>query len=219
MDDFKKITYGVLTGFAVLMVVWLLFIFVNACGFDPACRKSETPVVGTPIPTLSAAHISMAPNTDGAGEFNKCQVKAMDLLGAWVDAGSPEADAFEFTDLKGTPCQATFADVSPLLSESQLWFQGSLSCTSCHNTAFKEGMGGLDLTSYAGILAGSQRASVDVPQGKDILGGDWQSSVLFKTLTLTENLPVGHPTADQANGLIVYAGSPVPPEVAPTATP
>ncbi|MEW5940916.1 MAG: hypothetical protein AB1750_14695, partial [Chloroflexota bacterium] len=75
---------------------------------------------------------------------------------------------------------------------------------------------GLDLTSYAGILAGSQRESAEQAKGADVLGGgDWEASLLYQTFMLAE-VPLGHPTADQANGLIVYAGSPVPP---PTATP
>jgi mono/diheme cytochrome c family protein len=55
MDDFKKITYSVLGGFAVLMVVWLGFIFVNSCGLDVTCQKGAAPIYGTPIPTLIPA--------------------------------------------------------------------------------------------------------------------------------------------------------------------
>ncbi|MBL1172673.1 MAG: hypothetical protein HND45_09750, partial [Chloroflexi bacterium] len=40
MEDFKKIIYAVLAGFAVLMVVWLGFLFFSACGFDFACRRA-----------------------------------------------------------------------------------------------------------------------------------------------------------------------------------
>jgi hypothetical protein len=214
MDDFKKIMYGVLVGFAVLMVVWLLFILVSSCGFDLSCQQAAMSFDGTPVPTLSAARLSSAPKVEGAGEFNKCQVRAMDLLGAWVDAGYPETEAFEFTDANGAPCLGAYAsDIAPLFSESQLWFAGSLSCTSCHNDAFKPDLGGLDLTAYAGILAGSQRESAKQAKGNDILGGGvWADSVLYQTFMLTENIPLGHPTFDQANGLIVYAGEPVPPE-------
>ncbi len=215
MDDFKKITYGVLGGFALLMVVWLGFIYVSSCGLDITCRKGAQPVFGTPIPTLSAAHIPSAPKTGGAGEFNKCEVKAMELVGAWVDAGYPETDPFLFADVSGNPCEGTFdADIMPLFSESNVWFPASLSCTSCHNAAFKEGLGGLDFTSYTGILAGSGRASADIARGEDILGGGyWLNSRLYQSLSLTENIPSGHPPVEYpAADLVIYAGVHVSPE-------
>ena len=226
MDDFKKILYGVLVLFAVGIVVWLGFLFVNSCGFDVKCTRAQVPLV-TPIPTLVPAKMPAATPGGGAGAFSKCTVKAMSLLGAWVDAGYPESDSFPFADVNGNPCAGTYqADIAPLLNESNLWFPASLSCTSCHNTAFKEGLGGLDLTSYAGILAGSQRASADVPKGNDILGGgNWENSALFTNLSLTENIPPGHPTLDHPVGdLIVYAGAHVPPPTptdapTPVATP
>ncbi|MEW5941935.1 MAG: hypothetical protein AB1750_19905, partial [Chloroflexota bacterium] len=129
MDDFKKIMYGVIAGFAALIVVWLLYLFISSCGFDVTCKKGAAPIEGTPVPTLSAAHVS-APEMGMAGEFNKCQVKALDLLAAWVNADYPETEAFEFTDLRGVRCAGTYeADIKPLLVESQLWFHASLSCT------------------------------------------------------------------------------------------
>jgi mono/diheme cytochrome c family protein len=55
MDDFKKIIYAVLVGFAVLMVVWLGFLFLNSCGFDFSCQKAVKLPAETPIPTLIPA--------------------------------------------------------------------------------------------------------------------------------------------------------------------
>jgi mono/diheme cytochrome c family protein len=54
-DDFKKIIYSVLTGFAVLMVVWLVFLFLSSCGLDFSCEKAVHLPAGTPIPTLIPA--------------------------------------------------------------------------------------------------------------------------------------------------------------------
>ena len=231
-DDFKKIFYRVLIAFVALIVIFVSFTFIWSCGLDFSCKQGTPPPAGTPIPTLIPATLP-APITDGVPDaFGKCQVKAMDLLGAWVDAGYPESVAFPFTDLDGNPCEGTFrGDIQPLLGESNLWFPASLSCTSCHNTAFKEGTGGLDLTSYAGILAGSQRESADVPKGMDILGGNWADSLLFQTLSLTENIPLGHSPLDYPEvDLVIYAGAhvlpptptdvPIPTEApSPTATP
>jgi hypothetical protein len=217
MDDFKKLMYGVVIGFVVVVVVFVSFTFLWSCGLDFSCRQASPLVERTPIPTLSAAHISSAPITTGAGEFDKCQVRAMDLLGAWVEAGAPETDAFAFTDMRGVACQAGFsADVYPLLNESQVWYPRALSCTSCHNGSLSAiRSGGLDLSTYAAILAGSGRESADVAKGKDILGS-WLTSRLYLSLTMTENVVVGHPTMEQANTLVVFAGSPAPqPEATP----
>jgi len=212
MDDFKKLLYGVLIGFVLLIVGFVSFAFIWSCGLDFSCEQAKPIPLGTPVPTLIPATLP-APKTDGVPDaFGKCEVKALDLLGAWIAAGSPESDAFPFTDLGGNPCEATFsADVLPLFSESQLWFPASLSCTSCHNDAFAERSAGLDLTSYAGILAGSRRASADA-KGTDILGGDWTNSLLYLTLTQTDSImdghsPLDHPAAD----LVIYAGAHVLP--------
>ena len=215
-DDFKKILYRVLIGFVLLLVVFVSFIFIWSCGLDFSCKQAAPAVVGTPIPTLSAAHISSAPQTDGAGEFNKCQVRAVDLIGAWVEAGTPESDPFEFTDANQVPCQATFeADIFPLLNESQVWFQGALSCTSCHNDALDaKRSAGLDLSTYAAILAGSGRESADVAKGSDILGS-WYTSKFYLSLTMNENVIFGHPSFDQTDTLIIFAGSPLPPPATP----
>ena len=217
MDDFKPLIYRILIGFVALIVVFVSFAFIWSCGLDFSCKKAQPPVVGTPIPTLAAAHISSAPKTDAA-EFNKCQVRAVDLIGAWVDADAPQTDSFEFTDMNGVLCQGAFeADIMPLFNESQVWYRGSLSCTSCHNSALdSKRSGGLDMSTYAAILMGSGRESVEA-QGASILSGGWKGSKLFLAFNAEgDALVVGHPTLAQANALIVYAGSPVPP---PTATP
>ena len=213
MDDFKKILYSVLTAFAVIIVIFISFTFIWSCGADFSCKQAAPPPAGTPVPTLIPATLP-APTNGIPDAFDKCSVKAMDLLGAWVDAGYPETDPFPFLDVNGNSCEGTFsADVMSLLGESNVWFPASLSCTSCHNTAFEAGTGGLDLTTYAGILAGSQRASADAAKGNDILGGGkWTDSLLFRTLNLTADIPVGHPPLDYpAADLVIYAGAHVLP--------
>lgn len=231
MDDFKKITYGILIAFAALIVVFVGFTFIWSCGLDFSCRQAAPLVDRTPVPTLIPATLPASLTGGVADEFGKCTVKAMDLLGAWVGAGYPETSAFPFEDVNGNPCEGTFGvDIMPLLVESNLWFPASLSCTSCHNSALKEGMAGLDLTSYDGILAGSQRASAEVTKGNDILGdGVWENSTIFLSLTALENIPVGHPPlVYPVTDLVVYAGAhvlpPTPTDLpflaeTPTATP
>lgn len=215
-DDFKKLLYSVIVGFILTVVVFITLNFLWSCGFDLKCHKAVA-VSGTPIPTLIPATLP-APITDGIpNAFEKCTVKAMDLLGAWADAGAPETDPFAFADVSGNPCQGTFeADIWPLLNENNVWYPASLSCTSCHNTAFEPNTGGLDLTSYAGIMAGSQRESADVATGTPILASSWTASSLYQTLSLTENIPLGHPTMKHPVAeLVVYAGVHAQPESTP----
>jgi hypothetical protein len=219
MDDFKKLLYGVLISFALLIVGFVSFTFIWSCGLDFSCKQAAPPPAGTPVPTLIPATLP-APKTDGVPDaFGKCEVKALDLLGAWVEAGSPESDAFPFADTNGNLCEGSFAgDIQPLFSESQLWFPASLSCTSCHNDALAERSAGLDLASYAGILAGSRRASADA-KGTDILGGDWTNSLLYLTLTQADSIVDGHPPQTYpAADLVIYAGAHVPPPT-PTMAP
>jgi mono/diheme cytochrome c family protein len=55
MDDFKKLLYGVLVGFALLIVGFVSFAFIWSCGLDFSCKQASPPPVGTPIPTLIPA--------------------------------------------------------------------------------------------------------------------------------------------------------------------
>ncbi len=66
-------------------------------------------------------------NRDGpAVDVNGTEVRAVDLIADWVDAGAPEIDAFG--DYGGT----FDANVLPLFTEDGAWFEGSQACTGCH---------------------------------------------------------------------------------------
>ena len=55
------------------------------------------------------------------------EMTAVELLAAWVEAGAPETDAFGDYD-------AVFeANVLPLFTEAELWYDDAPSCTSCHH--------------------------------------------------------------------------------------
>jgi len=208
-DDFKRIMFTVIGLFLLVVVGWISILFLSACGPHLDCPRERTLnlTVRTPVPSLVPGTLPPQSAHGRPGDFNKCAVKALDLLGAWVSAGSPESDAFAFEDVNGNPCEATFAaDVQPLFSQSQVWFPASLSCTSCHNSALQNG--GLDLTSYAGVLAGSGRAALEVTHGRNILGaGNWPSSILYEVLLRVENIPTGHPPLGySAPNLVIFAG-------------
>jgi len=133
---------------------------------------------------------------------------AVSLIGAWVSSGYPERDVFTFTDIDGLTCEATYGeDVEPLFLESNLWYPGSLSCASCHNADLTVSSAQMDMTTYAGLLAGSRRTSPDA-KGNDVLGGgDWEASLMYDVLYVRKYMPLGRPPEVPAEGPVVFAGT------------
>jgi hypothetical protein len=215
-DDVKRYIYGAVTVFLVGVLAWLSIIFVNACGFSLACNRGNALPESTPIPTLIPATLpAMEMVSAPAAASDKCYVAGADLIGAWVDAGSPEADVFQFTDANGVNCESTFEDVLPLFTQSNLWYSGSLSCSSCHSVTLAVSPAQLDLSSYEGILAGSRRVD-DASKGTDILGGGaWKSSLLYQFLVETKADVPGHDAA-LSSDLMIHVGTPLPTEATPT---
>jgi hypothetical protein len=207
-DDVKRYIYGALIVFLVGVLAWLGIVFVNACGLSLICNRGNALPETTPIPTLIPATLpAMEMNLDPVAASDECHVAATDLVGAWVEAGSPETDAFEFTDVTGKTCEAAFEDVFPLFTQSNLWYSGSLSCISCHSVDLTISPAQLDLSSYEGILAGSRRAD-EASKGTDILGGGaWESSLLYQFIAESTDVP-GHDAA-LSSGLMVNAGIPL----------
>ena len=212
-DDVRKIILGTLAGFLVLVTVWVGFLFVVGCGGSLECAKAEPTPVRTAIPTLIPASLP-TPELGAAQAVSlKCRVGATALLGAWVNAGYPESDPFEFTDEKGTVCTATYeTDIRLLLNEANLWYTGALACTSCHNADLAKASAQMNLSDYQGILSGSRRTSPDV-KGNDILGGgNWVQSKLYEVLITRKGqplaMPMGRPMDFDAETAVVSAGAP-----------
>lgn len=215
-DDVQKYIYGTLTAFMLMVVVWVSFIYLNACGFSLTCQQAAPIVERTPIPTFIPATLPAPDFASLKPAVAKCQVAVVDLIGAWVSAGYPEKDSFAFTDVKGQACEATFKkDVQPFFAQSNLWYPGSLACITCHNSDLAKAVKNMDLSSYAGILAGSGRANGEA-KGNDILGGGtWDKSLLYqmiyapdgKTLINRPPMPFGRGADVPASGPIVYAGT------------
>lgn len=217
-DDVQKYIYGTLTIFIFGVMIWVGFIFINACGFSLACKQAEAVVERTPIPTLVPATMPVLEvNGKPVLVSDACRVLAADLIGAWVSAKSPEKDAFQFVDVDGRNCAATFAEVELLFTEPNLWRSDSLSCVSCHSVDVTISLAQLDLSSYAGIMAGSRREN-EKSKGMDILGGgDWGKSMLYASLQVGKADVPGHTQAVIADSIVV-AGKPFV-ESVPTATP
>jgi len=217
-DDVRSYIYGTITVFLVGVLIWVSIIFINACGFTLTCKRGDLPAERTPVPTLIPATLPAVKT--GSGEVavsNQCRVSAQDLIGAWVEAGSPEKDAFKFTDINGQNCESTFDEVRPLFVEGNYWYAGSLSCVSCHSVDVAVSPAQLDLSSYEAIKAGSRRAEAD-SKGTDILGGgNWESSLLYEFISNSKVDVPGH--SDVFSDVLIYAGKPLPtPPVIATST-
>lgn len=218
-DDVRRFIYGTVAIFVIGLLVWFSFIYVSSCGFTITCNRARVLIAGTPIPTVGFAPVPAMEIADSSG---KCEVSAVEVMGAWVTAGSSESDVFPFNDINGTTCDGNFnEDIRPLFVEANIWLPGSHACVTCHNIDIgKTSAANLDLTNYQGILAGSQRASADAT-GTDILGGgNWEQSLLYEFTYIHPVEPPGHGGTPNP-GPVVFAGkaSESAPSVTPTPTP
>ena len=216
-DSTKKIIYTVLIGLPVLLIIWALGLYSLGCQTNDTC-KGYNQEIRTPIPKFPPAALP-APKVgaEAAAATPKCKVTAVALLGAWVNAGSPETDAFDFTDSKGVACTGSYsADIARLFQTPNLWYDGAPACITCHNKELNPAYKKMDLSSYAGILAGSNRADAN-SKGNDILGaGVWDNALLRgmlyapdgKTLINRPAMPLGRPSTVPTEGPLLSAGTP-----------
>jgi mono/diheme cytochrome c family protein len=51
-DNVRKVIYGTIIGFLVVVLSWLTLIYLFACGFTLSCNRATPLVVRTPVPTL-----------------------------------------------------------------------------------------------------------------------------------------------------------------------
>jgi len=216
-DDVRRVIYGTLVGFLAVVLAWVSFIYIRSCGFTVTCNRAAPLVVRTAIPTLIPADHGTQPMGSNAVGFNKCEVAAIDLVGAWVSAGSSPSAAFPFTDLNGQTCEGMYTpDIAPLFVENNLWSSRAIGCVSCHNSELSARSGGLDLTSYDAMLLGAGRADA-AAKGSDIFGGgNWEGSSLYSVLVRQGLVPAGHSADRPVETVILYAGKAVE---APTPTP
>jgi len=151
-------------------------------------------------------------------------ISAVEFIGAWVDAGAAENEAFDFTGKDSTTYPATFADILPLFTASDAFFEGSVACSACHTATLESSAHELDLTSYEGILAGADR--LEEPPGEAIIvPGDWSGSSLRGRLR-NNRMPSGITSAVDRSGPLMKAGTllaatatSVPPAATPTTPP
>lgn len=210
MNDVRGMIYATLIGFFMVLAFWFGIIYLSSCGFTLTCNQADQIVVRTPIPTL-IPRAGTNPPAGELAEFDKCQVAATDLIGAWVSAGHSETEVFPFSDVNGEPCEGMYAeDIQPLFVENSLWYPGSIGCVSCHNADQPDRNAGLDLTSYTTMTSGT-----------DIFGGNnWETSLLHDVLVNRKLVPEGHSPESSSDPVFIYGGHAVSDvEVTPTPTP
>ena len=152
----RRIYFPILVGATLV----LLAIVLVACGSKAPPSPTATTVPPEPTATEALTEVS---DESGAAAY------AVDLIAAWVESGSPETDAFDYTGVDGKTYQATFAvDIQPLFTQNEAWFEGSQACTGCHFAASENSYHQLNLTTYEGILTGAD--SLESPPGVSILG-------------------------------------------------
>ncbi len=106
-----------------------------------------------------------------------CEVYAVDLIGAWVNAGATAGD-FPFIALNEETCTGDFeTDVLPLFTTEDAWYEGSQACTECHFDNSADSRHEMNLGNLAGILLGADVVS-NPPGVPVIIPGDWEASKL-----------------------------------------
>jgi mono/diheme cytochrome c family protein len=209
--DFNTWVLVLVFGMPLLFIAYIAGIYFVPCGLNGDCSKADLPVViHTPIPTLIPATLPVPENVKAGGAGSKCVANARTLLSGWVNSGYKETVPFQFTDNNGSACQASYAEIKTLFQDGNLWYTGAPACITCHNSNLASAAAQMDLSSYAGIVAGSRRTSAGV-KGKDILGGGtWDKSLLNDMLFIEKKMPLGRPPdAVAPDGPVVYAGSQV----------
>ncbi|MBM4424773.1 MAG: hypothetical protein FJ030_15535 [Chloroflexi bacterium] len=180
------------------LTLTLIILALLACG-----RSTPTPDVGAESaiePTPPTPSPTPRPTTAPAGE-----IAAVDLIGAWVNAGASESQPFEFVGTDGRTYAATFADdILPLFDRPNRWFDGGKECTNCHTSDLNDSDSELDLTSYDGIMTGSYRLS-NPPGAAIIIPGNWQDSPLRRRL-MFNRMPIGITQDVDRDGPEVRAG-------------
>ncbi len=99
------------------------------------------------------------------GHFAELSADQMQMLRDWVAAGAPEAaGSAASAEPAASSGEPTYADLQPILTET---------CGECHSG--DRPRSGLDVTSYATLLAGGRDGAVIIP-------GDPDDSLIFEVL-------------------------------------
>ena len=149
---------------AIVLIVPLILAYIQ--GSQHKTSSTTEPSAGQEQASVTEA--SSVNNEASLGELGAA-VRAVDLIDAWISSGASESAAFDYTGADGNTYQATYeADVLPLFTGANVWYEGSQACSGCHfgnnETSYHE----MDLTSHEGLLKGGDVLSD--PPGMPILG-------------------------------------------------
>jgi mono/diheme cytochrome c family protein len=132
MDDFRKIVYGVLIGFILMLVVWLSFLDLTGCGFSLNCAAAYPKIDRTSIPTLIPATLPIPTRLLNAA----AAVTSNTNVPSSGNASSACAPGVACPSNPGGPGTAINLKGDPN-SGKQIF---ATNCQTCHNT---EGKGGI----------------------------------------------------------------------------
>jgi mono/diheme cytochrome c family protein len=129
LDDLKKITYGVLIGFVLMLVVWIGYLTLRGCGSGRECAGAVPTAVRTSIPTLvPATQPAMALSLGAATTV------PVSIEGETAATAAPTESVLRPTN-PGGPGQAV--NLTGDAAAGKLVFETN--CQICHNV---EGRGG-----------------------------------------------------------------------------
>lgn len=60
MNDVRKMIYGTIVLFFVVLAFWFSIIYISACGLTLSCHQAAPKVYGTPVPTLVPATLPVS---------------------------------------------------------------------------------------------------------------------------------------------------------------
>ncbi|MCA9969027.1 MAG: hypothetical protein KC425_02370, partial [Anaerolineales bacterium] len=134
---------------ACLITAGIVIVLACSLWLTPSAQawraKAESPPAVSAHSQQHAYAVSTAVQAAQSG--GECAVNAVDLIGAWVDAGAKEG-LFPFESLDAEPCTADFeTDVLPLFTTPDAWFPGSEACTDCHFDNSEDSRHEMDLSS------------------------------------------------------------------------
>ena len=129
MDDFRRITYGILIGFVLVIVLWLSIVTFSGCGYSLSCAGAVPTVERTSIPTLVPATLPALSRQLGAAK------PVSETIGTGTPQAASATDSVPRPSNPGPPGQAVNLSGDPALGQQV--FVGN--CQICHNA---EGKGG-----------------------------------------------------------------------------
>ena len=128
MDDFRKILYGVLVGFILMLIVWISLLTSVGCGFSLSCRNAIPTAERTSIPTLVPATLPAPTRLLGAATQAGTQLAGVSATGAPAAAVAQPSNP-------GGPGQALGLTGDPAAGQ-QIFVAN---CQICHGTDGKGG--------------------------------------------------------------------------------